>query len=77
MALQTSIVEASDFLRAAVSPINRTDSSQELSSSRSEVKSLIMNAAEGLLMEVTKVSTCRQPSICAHNMVAALACKVS
>ena len=64
MALQASVIEASEFLKAAVSPIVHSGSTRELSTSCTETKSLIANAAEGLLMEITKVMHLQMASFC-------------
>ena len=58
MALTASILEAGEFVKAAVSPVLHAENQPELRSSSREAKSLILNATDSLVLEVTKVCTC-------------------
>lgn len=58
MALEDLIREAEEFLQAAVSPLMQARRSHDISAPGTDSKEYINNAAEGLLMEVTKVVIC-------------------
>lgn len=59
MALEDLIREAEAFLQAAVSPLMQARRSHDSSRPGTDSKVSISNAAEGLLIEVTKVPSFR------------------